>query len=89
MSKRHVVDLQQVPGIDLDYRPRSYFWALDANLAAGNDFGVTGTTTIVPDVSTSVTVTVPSEPMPRCGSQSRRMRAGVSSHGSRPDSTIR
>ena len=32
MSKRHVVDLQQVPGIDLDYRPRSYFWALDANL---------------------------------------------------------
>ena len=28
MSKRHVVDVQQIPGIDLDYRPSSYFWAL-------------------------------------------------------------
>jgi len=32
MSKRHVVDVQQIPGIDLDYRPRSYFWALDTNV---------------------------------------------------------
>ena len=32
MSKRHDVDLSQVPGIDLDYRPGSYFWALDANV---------------------------------------------------------
>jgi hypothetical protein len=32
MSKRHVVDLPQVPGIDLDYRPRSYFWASDLNV---------------------------------------------------------
>jgi hypothetical protein len=32
MSKRHVVDLLQIPGIDLDYRPTSYFWALDANV---------------------------------------------------------
>jgi hypothetical protein len=32
MSKRHVVDLPQIPGIDLAYRPASYFWALDANL---------------------------------------------------------
>ncbi len=34
-------------------------WTLDANLAAWNNFGVSGTTTIVPDVKTSVTVTVP------------------------------
>ena len=32
MSKRHVVDVKQIPGIDLDYRPRSYFWALEANV---------------------------------------------------------
>ena len=32
MGKRHDVDLPQVPGIDLDYRPGSYFWALDANV---------------------------------------------------------
>src|ERR1039457_2907479 len=32
MSKRHVVDVQQIPGIDLDYRPSSYFWALDTNV---------------------------------------------------------
>ena len=32
MSKRHVVDLPQIPGIDLDYRPASYFWALDTNV---------------------------------------------------------
>jgi hypothetical protein len=34
-------------------------WSLFANLAADYNFGVTGTTTIVPDVPTSVTVTVP------------------------------
>lgn len=32
MSKRHVVDLPQIPGIDLDYRPACYFWALDTNV---------------------------------------------------------
>ena len=32
MSKRHVADVRQIPGIDLDYRPASYFWALDANV---------------------------------------------------------
>ena len=32
MSKRHVVDVPQIPGIDLDYRPGSYFWALDTNV---------------------------------------------------------
>jgi hypothetical protein len=32
MSKRRVVDVQQIPGIDLDYRPSSYFWALDTNV---------------------------------------------------------
>jgi hypothetical protein len=32
MVKRHVVDLQQFPGIDLEYRPRNYFWALDTNV---------------------------------------------------------
>src|ERR1022692_11156 len=32
MSKRHVVDVQQIPGIDLDYRPSSYFWAVDTNV---------------------------------------------------------
>src|SRR5664279_4604080 len=31
MNTRHVVDLQ-IPGIDLDYRPRCYFWALDTNV---------------------------------------------------------
>src|SRR5438132_137881 len=29
MTKRHEVDLPQISGIDLDYRPRSYFWAAD------------------------------------------------------------
>jgi hypothetical protein len=32
MNKKNVVAFQQVPGIDLDYRPRSYFWALDRNV---------------------------------------------------------
>jgi hypothetical protein len=32
MGKRHAVDVQQIPGIDLDYRPRSYFWALDTSV---------------------------------------------------------
>jgi hypothetical protein len=32
MTKRHVVDVQEIPGIDLDYRPASYFWALDRNV---------------------------------------------------------
>src|SRR5450631_3371750 len=32
MSKRHVVDVQQIPGIDLDYRPGNYFWALDTHV---------------------------------------------------------
>jgi len=32
MSKRHVVDVQQIPGIDLDYRPGNYFWALDTQV---------------------------------------------------------
>jgi hypothetical protein len=32
VSKRDVIDLRQIPGIDLDYRPRSYFWALDTNV---------------------------------------------------------
>jgi len=32
MSKRHVVDVQHIPGIDLDYRPGSYFWAVDTNV---------------------------------------------------------
>lgn len=34
-------------------------WVLDGNLAASNNFGVTGTTTIAPDVKTSATLTVP------------------------------
>src|SRR5438552_16359009 len=29
MSKRRAVDLQQFAGIDVGYRPRSYFWASD------------------------------------------------------------
>src|SRR5438552_16445875 len=33
MVKRRVVDLQQFPGIDLEYRPRSYFWASDMKVA--------------------------------------------------------
>ena len=32
MTKRHVVEVQEIPGIDLDYRPASYFWALDTNV---------------------------------------------------------
>ena len=32
MTKKNVIAVQQVPGIDLDYRPRSYFWALDTNV---------------------------------------------------------
>src|SRR5664279_1208844 len=31
-SKRHVDVVQQIPGIDLDYRSRSYFWAADLNV---------------------------------------------------------
>jgi hypothetical protein len=34
-------------------------WTLDANLAATENFGVTGSTTIIPDVITSAVVTVP------------------------------
>jgi hypothetical protein len=34
-------------------------WVLDANLAATENFGITGTTTIIPDVNTSPTLTVP------------------------------
>jgi len=29
MSKRCVADLPQLPGFDLEYRPRNYFWAAD------------------------------------------------------------
>ena len=32
MSKKNVVAFQEIPGIDLDYRPGSYFWALDTNV---------------------------------------------------------
>jgi hypothetical protein len=32
MSKKNVVAFRQVPGIDLEYRPRSYFWALDTHV---------------------------------------------------------
>jgi hypothetical protein len=33
MVKRHVIDLQQLPGFDLGYRPRSYFWATDLKIS--------------------------------------------------------
>src|SRR5450755_1125443 len=42
MSKRHVVDLPQIPGIDLNYRPRCYFWALDTNVLLPS--GISGAT---------------------------------------------
>jgi hypothetical protein len=32
MNKKNVMAVPQVPGIDLDYRPRGYFWALDSNV---------------------------------------------------------
>ena len=32
MNGKSVVQVPEVPGIDLAYRPRSYFWALDANV---------------------------------------------------------
>jgi hypothetical protein len=32
MSKCHVVNLPQVSGIDLDYHPQNYFWALDTDV---------------------------------------------------------
>ncbi len=32
MNRKPEVHVPEVPGIDLDYRPRDYFWALDANV---------------------------------------------------------
>ena len=32
MNKKNGVTLPQIPGVDLDYRPRSFFWALDTNV---------------------------------------------------------
>ena len=32
MNEKSVVQVLEVPGIDLAYRPRSYFWALDTNV---------------------------------------------------------
>ena len=29
MSKKNVMAFQQIPGIHLDYRPRSYLWTPD------------------------------------------------------------
>ena len=29
MNGKSVVHVPEVPGIDLDYRPRNYFWAAD------------------------------------------------------------
>jgi len=42
MSKRNVVVLQHVPGIDVEYRPRNYFWAIDTNVPLPS--GITGET---------------------------------------------
>jgi hypothetical protein len=33
MSKHRMIDLSRVPGFDLEYRPRNYFWAADLNVA--------------------------------------------------------
>jgi hypothetical protein len=32
MNRKPAVHVLEVPGIDLDYRPRDYFWALDTNV---------------------------------------------------------
>src|SRR6266487_3176639 len=32
MDRKPAVHVLEVPGIDLDYRPRDYFWALDTNV---------------------------------------------------------
>ena len=32
MIRKPAVHVPEVSGIDLDYRPRDYFWALDANV---------------------------------------------------------
>ena len=32
MNRKPAAHLPKIPGIDLDYRPRDYFWALDGNV---------------------------------------------------------
>lgn len=32
MDRKSAMQVPEVPGIDLDYRPRDYFWALDTNV---------------------------------------------------------
>ena len=32
MDRKPAVQVSEVPGIDLDYRPRDYFWAADLNV---------------------------------------------------------
>ena len=42
MSRKSAVQVSKVPGIDLDYRPRNYFWA--ANLKIPLLSGIAGET---------------------------------------------
>jgi len=37
MNRKRAAHVLEVPGIDLDYRPRDYFWALDANVLLPSD----------------------------------------------------
>jgi hypothetical protein len=37
MNRRSAVQVPEVPGIDLDYRPRNYFWAADLKIPLLSD----------------------------------------------------